>query len=74
MKNTYLWRQNALIRIKIIDKDNNKDNICKNGSNTDYIALSNAITEVQDLVGKCKDNYHNQLAKKLSNPKNSFKT
>ena len=40
----------------------------KNHKNLDYITLQNAITEVSELVCKSKDNYQNQLFKKLTKP------
>ena len=47
-----------------------------NGQNksVDYIMLQNVIAEVAELVCKSKDNYHKQLARKLTNPKTSSKT
>ena len=40
----------------------------------DYITLQNVIAEVSELVCKSKDDYHNQLARKLTNPETSPKT
>ena len=47
-----------------------------NGKNesVDYITLQNVIAEVSELVCKTKDDYHKQLARKLTNPKTSSKT
>ena len=47
-----------------------------NGQNesVDYITLQNVIAEVAELVCKSKDDYHKQLARKLTNPKTSSKT
>lgn len=62
---------------------NNKFKLCKkiyteclnkNKKNVDYIKFQIAITEVLKLVGKCEDDYHDQVAKELSKPKTSFKT
>ena len=39
-----------------------------------YITLQNVIGEKSELVCKSKDDYHKQLAKKLSNRKISYKT
>ena len=39
-----------------------------------YITLQNVIAEVSELVCKCKDDCHKQLARKLTNPKTSSKT
>ena len=40
----------------------------------DYITLQNVMAEVSELVCKTKDDYHKQLARKLTNPKTSSKT
>ena len=40
----------------------------------DYITLQNVIAEVSELVCKSKDDYHTQLARKLTNAKTSSKT
>ena len=40
----------------------------------DYITLQNVIADVSELVCKNKDDYHKQLATKLTNPKTSSKT
>ena len=47
-----------------------------NGKNesVDYITLKNVIAEVSELICKSKDDYHKQLARKLTNPKTSSKT
>ena len=47
-----------------------------NGQNesVDYITLQNVTAEVAELVCKSKDDYHKQLARKLTNPKTSSKT
>ena len=41
---------------------------------TDYSTLQNVIAETSELVRKSKDDYHRQLARKLTNPKTSSKT
>ena len=41
--------------------------------NVDHIALQNVKTKVSELVCKNKQDYHNQLAKKSTNPKTSSK-
>ena len=40
----------------------------------DYITLQNVMAEVSELVCQSKDDYHKQLARKLTNPKTSSKT
>ena len=61
----------------------NKINWCKkiyaeylneNNKSVDYITLQNVIAEVLELVRKSKDDYHKQLARKLTNSKTSSKT
>ena len=44
----------------------------KNNESGDYITLQNVIAEVSELVCKSKDDYHKQLARKLTNPKKQF--
>ena len=46
----------------------------ENNESIDYITLQNVIAEVSELVCKSKDDYHKQLATKLTNPKTSSKT
>ena len=46
----------------------------ENNQSVDYITLQNVIAEVLELVCKSKDDYHKQLARKLTNPKTSSKT
>ena len=46
----------------------------ENNESVDYITLQNVIAEVSKLVCKSKDDYHNQLTRKLNNPKTSSKT
>ena len=41
--------------------------------NVDHIALQNVKTKVSELVCKNKQDCHNQLAKKSTNPKTSSK-
>ena len=46
----------------------------ENNESVDYNTLQNVIAEVSELVCKSKDDYHKQLARKLTNPKTSPKT
>ena len=46
----------------------------ENNESIDYITLQNVIPEVSELVCRSKDDYHKQLARKLTNPKTSSKT
>ena len=46
----------------------------ENNESIDYTTLQNVIAEVSELVYKSKDDYHKQLARKLTNPKTSSKT
>ena len=48
--------------------------LIENNESIDYITLQNVIAEVSELVCKSKDDYHKQLARKLTNPKTSSKT
>lgn len=41
--------------------------------NVDHIVLQNVKTKVSELVCKSKQDYHNQLVKKSTNPKTSSK-
>ena len=46
----------------------------ENNESIDYITLQNVIPEVSELVCRSKDDYHKQLARKLTKPKTSSKT
>ena len=46
----------------------------QNNESIDYITLQNVIVEVSELVCKSKDDYHKQLARKLTNPRTCSKT
>ena len=46
----------------------------ENNESVDYITMQNVIADVSELVCKIKDDYHKQLARKLTNPKSSSKT
>ena len=46
----------------------------KNNESVDYIILQNLIAEVSELVCKSMNDYHKQLARKLTNQKTGSKT
>ena len=50
------------------------EHLNENNGSIDYTTLQNVIVEVSELVCKSKDDYHKQLARKLTNPKTSSKT
>ena len=49
-------------------------NLSMEKMSVDYITLQNVMAEVSELVCQSKDDYHKQLARKLTNPKTSSKT
>ena len=63
LKNKIKWRNRIYAEYLI-----------ENNESIDYITLENVIAEVSELVCKSKDDYHKQLARKLTNPKTSSKT
>ena len=52
----------------------NAEYLNENNESIEYTTLQNVIGEVSELVCKSKDDYHKQLARKLTNPKTSSKT
>ena len=49
-------------------------NISMEKMSVDYITLQNVMAEVSEFLCQSKDDYHKQLARKLTNPKTSSKT